>query len=142
MALASLAFLAGATWLAIHVFKARQLSVFLTMGPLCVVLAVLGLFFIPEVILLPQDLGVFWFESQLQRGMTRSEIENLRSATFGAAYGYGSRLSGRCTDADSVCAFYTTTEALCIVGGTVFKVTFDEKQQVVSWEKGIWGEGC
>jgi len=142
MAAVSVAFLVATAWSAVSAFKSTGLASSIGFGILCIALAIVGLFLIPEVFLLPQDVGSLWFGSQLRVGMTYSEVDNLRRWTFGADGGSGnSRLSAPCND-ESACVWYTTTASLCLEGGVVFRVALDGRQRVRSWERSDWVEGC
>lgn len=144
LAVVSVGVLTGVVYCGGAIAKTKRVWVALTLGLLCVGPLIIGLFLLPMVFLLPQDAGAILFGSLLRTGMTRSDVDNLRKWTFGAAgAGYNPNLKSiGCDGAESACIHYTTYGTFCIAGGVVFGVAFDRRQRVRSWERAGWGDGC
>jgi hypothetical protein len=144
MAVVSVAVLTGVVYCGGAIAKTKRIWVALTLGLLCIVPLIIGLFLLPMVFLLPQDAGTILFGSLLRTGMTRSDVDNLRKWTFGTpGAGYNSHLKSiGCGGAESACIHYTNEGSICFAGGVVFGVAFDRQQRVSSWEQADWGDGC
>ena len=143
LALVSVALLAGAISCAVRASKAARRLNTLALGFLCAFLGIMGLYSLPELFLIPSDLGSLWFATHMRVGMTRDQISALRKSTFGSASGSGNiRFSSSSPAPDDDYTWYTNVAGFCYASGDVYGVRFDSQRRVRSWERGIWGDGC
>jgi hypothetical protein len=115
------------------------------LGVLGALLSLTAFLFLPEVILLPSDVGSYWFGSQLAVGIHRAQIDTLRRRTFGSTGGtlnstLHDNLDSGSSNVEHV--WYSSGASLCENWGTLYRLVFDTQGRLQAWDSGFWWDGC
>jgi hypothetical protein len=109
---------------------------------LAVVLILVFAFFHQYIVAFPGRVEEAIFETNLRTGMSRDDTEHLAHITFGGDIGVIPSDAIKYPDPNAIFVYYTDFVTVCVGGGNLYVVHFDQSRRVKSWNVYPWADGC